>query len=83
MMFLLMFGRGFHSASQRVSGEFASGHCEAASVTVATLALKRRDVKAGQLDFLCRLRTFCAGLLFVQFLCKAAHRHQIEKQASH
>jgi hypothetical protein len=22
-------------------------------------------------DFLCRLRTFCAGLLFVQILCKA------------
>ena len=40
-----MFGRGPHSASQRISGVIASGHCEAANVMVATLALIRQDVK--------------------------------------
>jgi hypothetical protein len=57
--------------SQNVSGELASGHCEAINVMATTLALTRQDAKAGQSDFLRRLRTFCAEILFVQFLRKA------------
>src|ERR1044072_6151525 len=53
------------------SGDLASGHCEAATVMGITLALIRRYVKAGQSDFLCRLTTFCAGLVFGYFLGKA------------
>jgi hypothetical protein len=37
MIFLQTVAKGFHYASQNISGEFASGHCEAVNVMAATL----------------------------------------------